>query len=174
MEFTPFTTDRLLIRPYTMADVPDAFQIFSDPVVMAQCEPPYTLHKTEDMLACFIKQNIAFAVVKRDEQRVIGHLLFKQLPREEQGIFEMGWIFNQSYWRSGFAFEAACAIIRYGFDTLNLHKICAETIDPHKSVPMMKKLGMRQEGHFRQHTRGPGGNWADVYWYAILRGEENA
>ncbi len=59
----------------------------------------------------------------------------------------------------------------HGFTALHLHKICAETIDPAASVPLMKKLGMREEGIFRQHTLGPDGAWADLYWYAALGSE---
>ncbi len=50
-------------------------------------------------------------------------------------------------------FEAARAQIAYGFEHLNLHKVCAETIDPVEVRPLMKKLGMKEEGVFRQHTR---------------------
>lgn len=57
----------------------------------------------------------------------------------------------------------------HGFDTGGLHKVCAETIDPVKSVPLMEKLGMVREGLFRQHTKDPvTGRWADLYWYAAL------
>lgn len=63
---------------------------------------------------------------------------------------------------------AAQAQIAHGFGALKLHKVCAETIDPVRSVPLMKKLGMHQEGVFRKYAKDNNGDWVDVHWYAIL------
>ena len=168
-------TDRLILRDYTPADISDLHEIFSDPRVMRFSETPYTLEKTQQVLSLFIERRIAFAVVLADTGKVIGHLLFHQLPMEETGIFEIGWFFHHSYWRQGYASEACFAMIHYGFYQLHLHKICAETIDPVCSVALMKKLGMTHEGTFCSHARTPGGQWKDVYWYAICNPmEENS
>lgn len=161
-------TKRLIIRDYSPADWQDLQEIFSDPIVMAQCEPAYTEDKTREALAFFINKNIAFAVTLADSGKVIGHALFAQLPPpEEKGIYEIGWIYNRKYWRQGYAFEASCALIDYGFRQLHLRKIVAETIDPVKSVGLMRKLGMSHENTLHSHTKDLQGNWADVYWYGI-------
>ncbi len=165
-------TERLLIRPYTMADVPDAHRIFGDPVVMRDCEPVYDLDKTQRMVQLFMEQEIAFAVVRRADGRVIGHALMKQLPGEEEGIWELGWFFARDCWGKGYAYEAARALMNWGFAEKGLHKICAETIDPVKSLALAHKLGMVDEGCFRQHVRDPQGNWRDLYWCAALNPRE--
>ncbi|MDD4079826.1 MAG: GNAT family N-acetyltransferase [Eubacteriales bacterium] len=164
-------TQRLIIRPYEEGDLKDFHEIFSNEAVMRFCEPPYSHADSQKWLGYFIQNPIAFAVVLKSGGKAIGHALFKQLPGEEQGIWEIGWIFNQAFWRRGYAFEAASTLMAYGFETLKLHKICAETTDPEKSVPLMKKLGMQEEGVFRQHTKGNDGSWADLYWYAALAPE---
>jgi RimJ/RimL family protein N-acetyltransferase len=150
-----------------MEDVPDAHAIFSDPVVMACCEAPYTLKQTEEQVAFFRRSGIALAARHRQQGRMISHLLFKQMPGEAQGIYEIGWIFHRGCWRQGYAYEAANALIEHGFAELHLHKICAETISP-VSVHLMRKLGMEIEGVFRQHTKNPQGQWADVTWACML------
>ena len=165
-------TQRLVLRDYAPSDWQDLHEIFSDPEVMKYCEPVYTQVRTKDTLAYFIQKNIACAVTLANSGKVIGHMLFHQLPGEETGIFEIGWFFNRSYWRLGYAFEAASALIQWGFQDLRLHKITAETIDAVKSVGLMKKLGMVHEGTFRAHTKDPEDNWADVHWYAILEPKE--
>ena len=161
-------TERLTIREYRMTDVEDALAIFSDPEVMRFCEPVYDLPRTEALQLYFIKRRNEFAVEQRQSGRVIGHLVFSQLPNEEAGIYEIGWIFHRAFWRQGYAYEASSALMKYGFAELELHKICAETIDPLKSVALMQKLGMQPEGVFRKQVRDPNGCWADVYWYAAL------
>ena len=96
---------------------------------------------------------------------MIGYILFKE---SEKKVYEIGWFFNRNYWRKGFAYEACKAIINYAFDTLNAHKIFAETIDGEKSVNLMKKLGMKLEGIQRSQIKDNSGNLADLYFYGIL------
>lgn len=166
-------TERLIIRDYSPADWQDLHEIFSNPMVMKYCEPTYTEEQTKDTLAYFIKKDIAYAVTLADSGKVIGHALFAQLPPpDEKGIYEIGWIYNRACWGQGYAYEASKALISYGFQECRLHKITAETIDPVKSVRLMKKLGMSHECTFRAHTRDLDGNWADVHWYAICNPEE--
>ncbi len=166
-------TQRLLIRNYLPEDADGFHAIFSDPEVMRACEPPYDRAASEKWLRYFIRNPIAFAVVEKESGTVIGHALFKQLPGDADGIWEIGWIYNQAFWRRGYAYEAARALMDYGFSALGLHKVCAETIDPVKSVSLMEKLGMTREGVFRQHTKHPVSDaWVDLYWYAALNPRE--
>ena len=166
-------TERLIIRDYSPSDWQDLHEIFSDPTVMKECEPAYTEEQTREALAYFIEKDIAYAVTLANSGKVIGHALFAQLPPpDEKGIYEFGWIYNRAHWGRGYAYEASNALIGYGFQELNLHKITAETIDPVKSVGLMKKLGMSHEGTFRAHMKNLDGNWSDLYWYAICNPEE--
>lgn len=168
-------TPRLIIRDYTPSDWQDLYEIFSDPAVMKDCEPAYTESQTREALDYYIQKDIAYAVTLIDSGKLIGHVLFAQMPPpDEKGVYEIGWIYNKNYWRQGYALEAAKALIEYGFQERKLHKICAETIDPVKSVGLMKKLGMTHEGTFRSHTRDLDGNWTDLYWYAICNAMEES
>lgn len=160
-------TPRLVIRDYSPADLDDLHEIFSDPQVMHFCELPYSYARSQQMLSYFLENTIGYAAVLAGSGKVIGHLLFHQLPSEEPGVYEMGWFFHRRFWGQGFAFEACQSLLNYGFRELQLHKICAETIDPVRSVSLMEKLGMQREGVFRSHVRDPRGQWSDVYWYGI-------
>lgn len=165
-------TKRLRIRPYAMSDLEALHRLFGDATVMATCDPPYSKEKSETMLRCFVNTRIAFAVEHKKENRLIGHLLFKQIPFEAQGVFEIGWIFNRDYWRKGYAFEAVKAMLDYGFRHLKLHKVLAETIDVERSLPMMKKLGMSHEATLRKHVLHEG-VWKDLYMAGILSDDEH-
>lgn len=59
--------------------------------------------------------------------------------------------------------------IDYVFKERKAHKIFAEAIDTVKSVHLMQKLGMRLEGVQRSQTKDNGGNWADLYFYGLLK-----
>ena len=160
-------TSRLTIRHFQADDVCDLHEIFRDEQTMACCEPVYDFAKTERFLADFcIAQNGALAAVHRESGKVICYLLFNPF---DEGVYEMGWFFNRQYWRQGYAYEACKAVIDHAFNELNAHKVFAETIDAAKSVGLMKKLGMRLEGVQRSQTKDNDGNWADLYFYGLLR-----
>lgn len=162
-------TPRLILRPFTTSDLSDLHEIFSDPETMTNVEPPYSLEKTEDFLRSFcIERGGALACAHRESSKMIGYILFKSL---EEGVYEMGWIFNRAHWRQGFAYEACSALMHYAFTEMGVHKIFAEAIDGVKSVGLMKKLGMRLEGVQRSQTRDNAGDWRDLYLYGILRDE---
>ena len=99
---------------------------------------------------------------------MMGYILFK---RQDEGVYEMGWIYNRQFWRRGYAYESCKAVIDYAFSELNAHKVFAEAIDAVKSVGLMQKLGMQLEGIQRSQTKDLHGNWADLYFYGLLEAD---
>ena len=163
-------TQRMIIREYTMGDSEDLYEIFGNAEVMKHCEPAYRPEKTTDFLSTFcIEKRGAVAAVHKDSGKMIGYILFNAF---EEGVYEIGWIFNKNYWRQGYAFESCKAMVEYAFNQLEAHKIFAEAIDSVKSVGLMKKLGMRLEGIQRSQTKDNDGNWADLYFYGLLKEEQ--
>ena len=158
-------TNRLLVRDFLMDDASDLYEILGDEETMKNCEPAYDFEKTKKFLAEFcIGRNGAVAAVHKESGKMIGYILFNEF---EKGTYEMGWFFNRNYWQQGYAYEACNAVIDYAFNCLNAHKIFAETIDPVKSVALMKKLGMQLEEIQRSQTKDHNGNWADLYFYDL-------
>lgn len=165
-------TQRLLIRPFQPEDGHALHAIFGDAETMEQCEPAYTLEKTQQFLKAFcIDRRGALAATLRDSGILIGYILFKEM---EAGVYEIGWIFRRDYWRQGYAFEACSAVVRCAFEQRHAHKLMAEAIDGVKSVGLMEKLGMHREGVQRSHTRDNLGCWRDLYLYGMLREDWNA
>lgn len=164
-------TQRLILRDYMPTDWQDLHEIFSDPIVMADCEPPYAPEQTQGTLAYFIEKGIAYAATLADSGKVIGHMLFCQLPPPEKpGVYEIGWFFNRKFWRMGYAYEAAKALIDHGFRELKLKEIRGETIDPVKSTGLMNKLDMIHCD--TEETTAPDGSITLLYWYAICNPTE--
>lgn len=160
-------TQRMIIRDFKPEDAKDLHEIFGDDEVMENCEPAYDYEKTSTFLEDFcIGRKGAVAAVHKESDKVIGYILLKAL---EEDVYEMGWIFNKKYWGQGYAYESCSQVIAYAFEELNAHKVFAEATDAVKSVGLMKKLGMVQEGVQRSQTRDNNGNWADLYLYGLLR-----
>lgn len=159
-------TPQMIIRDFTPEDAADLHEIFGDDETMKSCEPAYDFEKTTEFLTAFcIGRKGAVAAVHKESSKVIGYILFNQA---DEDVYEMGWIFNRSFWRQGYAYESCKAVIDYAFGKLNAHKVFAEAIDTVKSVSLMKKLGMQLEGIQRSQTKDNQGNWADLYFYGLL------
>lgn len=73
---------------------------------------------------------------------MMGYICFDEL---NEGVYEMGWIYNRTFWRQGYAYESCKGVIDYAFTGLKAHQVFAETIDAVKSVGLMKKLGMQTD-----------------------------
>ena len=164
-------TDRLIIRDFTREDATALHEIFGDEETMVSCEPAYDFEKTEKFLEEFcIGRKGAAAAVRKEDGKLIGYILFKSLGEDPgEDVYEIGWIFNRTCWRQGYAYEACSRVLDYAFEELHAHKVMAEAIDGVKSVSLMKKLGMKLEGIQRSHTGDNRGGWADLYLYGMLQ-----
>lgn len=159
-------TPRMIIRDFTPEDAADLHDIFSDDETMENCEPAYDFEKTQKFLTSFcIGRKGAVAAVHKESGKMIGYILFNEF---DEGVYEIGWIYNRSYWRQGYAYESCKAVIDNAFGERKAHKIFAEAIDAVKSVGLMKKLGMQLEGIQRSQVKNNRGNWADLYFYGLL------
>jgi ribosomal-protein-alanine N-acetyltransferase len=79
---------------------------------------------------------------------------------------------NWYYWNKGFATESLKAVIDFGFDTLNLHRIeagCA--VNNIGSFKVLEKSGMIREGRLRQ-VLPLKSVWSDNFEYSILETDQ--
>ncbi len=76
-----------------------------------------------------------------------------------------------SYWSKGFGTEQHAALIKIGFEKLNLNRITTGTNEENIGMlSVYKKLGLTKEGIFRQdHYKN--GKYSDTIHYAVLRNE---
>lgn len=160
-------TKRTIIRNFNRDDLEDLYKIFGDQETMKYVEPAYNKEKTLKFLESFcIKQKGALACVHKETHTVIGYILFKEI---ETHVYEIGWIFNKVYWGCGYTYEACNRLIEYAFDQLGVKKIFAETIDYDKSVKLMKKLGMKEEGLCKKLSDTVNENSDVLYSYSIYK-----
>jgi RimJ/RimL family protein N-acetyltransferase len=86
----------------------------------------------------------------------------------------LGYCFARFAWGQGYATEAARVLVDFGFTSLGLHRVwaCCDPENP-GSIGVLRKLGMRQEGHLKQDCRVRG-EWRDNLLFAILEDEWHA
>lgn len=84
---------------------------------------------------------------------------------------ELGYCLNKDYWGNGYATETAEALLKFGFNDLDLHRIYAKCDTRNtQSAKILEKIGMKKEGRFREH-KIIDGEWRDSYFYSLLKYE---
>jgi ribosomal-protein-alanine N-acetyltransferase len=108
-----------------------------------------------------------FAVILSSSEQVIG-ACFLQVTNWALREAEVAYSLQRHLWNQGYTTEAAQALVGYGFDTLQLHRIWAKCIAENiGSWRVMEKIGMQREGYLREN-RWLHGQWWDILLYAIL------
>ena len=127
-----------------------------------------------------------FAIVLKDTGKVIGeieaHPESSQPDKAEnfvEDVFSPCWMLNTNYQSKGYAFEATHAFFDYLFHEKGARRIYAFTEDYNlSSQRLCQKLGMRQEGLFREFVsfvNDAEGNpiYENTMQWAILKREWN-
>ena len=91
-----------------------------------------------------------------------------QLTTPKQNKGEIHYSLIPEFWNKQFATEAVQAILKHGFEMLNLHRIKAGVATQNlNSIKLLEKVNMKREGmHLKIILIR--GKWVDNYSYAIL------
>jgi RimJ/RimL family protein N-acetyltransferase len=180
-DMCPLQTARLLIRRFQAQDWRDLHEYLSQKEVLTY-EPGNESDEEEcQRLALERSQrNDFWAVCLRESGKLIGHVYFSQQEPQAFLTWEIGYIFNPTYYGQGYATEACRALLRYGFIQLGAHRIIA-LCNPENTASwrLLERLSMRREGYFKKkaffRTTDDGlPLWHDAYEYAILEEEWQA
>ena len=171
-------TLRLVIRQFQEQDYPSLFEYLSNPVIY-QFEPgePISLEKAKELTLERAQGTNFWAVIRKGDQKMVGHLYFEQIEPKEYLTWELGYIFNPAIHNQGYATESDDGLVRFGFTHLGIHRVIAHC-NPENiaSWKVLEKIGMKREGFFRKNVffrTNPDGSpiWIDTYEYAILKND---
>lgn len=147
----PMETERLILRPFQLADVEAAFGWFGDPAVMrfTPSGSDASIEQTEVRLAKYREHQIAhgfskWIILDRRRKLAIGDSGLFLLP--EYGWIDFGFRLAQPYWGKGLATEAASAWVRAAFCELHLERLTA-IVHPQNvaSILVLAKLRFRED-----------------------------
>jgi RimJ/RimL family protein N-acetyltransferase len=146
-------TQRLLLRPFSIGDASRVQLLAGASEVYAttlNIPHPYPDGAAERWIATHevrfqADKSTALAVTSHADGGVIGAISL--LTMAEHRRAELAYFIGAPYWNRGYCTEAAIAMIRYGFDELELHKVTSRFIvGNHASERVMIKAGLRKEG----------------------------
>ncbi len=147
----PIETERLILRPFEVADAETAFAWFGDPVVMrfTPSGPDASIEATEMRLAKYREHQTVhgfskWVILDRHGKLPIGDSGLLLLS--EYGWIDLGFRLSQPNWGKGFATEAASAWARAAFGELHLERLTAMVHpDNVASIRVLAKLRFRED-----------------------------
>ncbi|HEX3359372.1 MAG TPA: GNAT family protein [Solirubrobacterales bacterium] len=176
---TEIRTERLLLRRFRESDLDRLAAMQALPKVARYL---YWEPRSREEVAESLSQRIKTTKLEKDDDWVV-----LAVERQEDGLLlgdvtiflrsvehrqaEVGWVFHPDAGGQGYATEASRAIIDFAFDDLGAHRVFARTDlrnDP--SSALCRRLGMRQEAHFRESEIFKGA-WGDELVFAVLATE---
>jgi RimJ/RimL family protein N-acetyltransferase len=175
-------TERLLLRPFTLADAPTVKKLAGDKAVAAMTlniPHPYEDGMAEEWIGTHRQsfqegKEAVFAITLKEitlkeNDALIGAIGLTITQEHERA--EMGYWIGKPYWGNGYCTEAARESLKFAFEQVKLARIQAtHFIHNPASGRVMEKIGMTREGCLRQYVK-KWGDSIDIKMYAILRTE---
>ncbi|MEE2674925.1 MAG: GNAT family N-acetyltransferase [Myxococcota bacterium] len=147
-------TERLLLRRPTAADYDDMLRFHADPEVMATLGgvrgEAVTDAYLREMIAHWDSQAFGYWMAHDSETGAFaGRAGLRLMVVAGQPEIELGYGFLRDYWGRGLATEAAAAIVRVGFESVETRDlVCFTETTNDRSRRVMEKVGFRYEKDF--------------------------
>jgi RimJ/RimL family protein N-acetyltransferase len=146
-------TERLWLAQWSLADLPAARPIFTDPHVMRYINDGHPL--ADDEIGKFIARQqkhflsrgfCLWKLLLKPEGRLIGFCGLQPLELDEISEVEIGWRLAKDQWGRGLATESARVALRDVVEHAHLSRVIAIAMpENHASLRIMEKLGMAYE-----------------------------
>ncbi len=166
------TTERLVLRPFVLADAPAVQRLAGDREIAANTlliPHPYPEGAAEEWIKGHDEQspNQIFAISLRGVGEAMGAIGLHVERKHERA--EIGYWLGVPYWGHGYTTEAARAVVGYAFAEGGINRVFAYHFSRNPaSGRVLLKLGMQPEGTMRQHIV-KWGERVDVDFYGIIR-----
>lgn len=153
---TPLTTDRVVIRDWSVDDAEAAYAIYGSPEVTHWLTP--AMDQVGDVAAMRsvlqawqeAQPNLPpprgrWAVQLRDGGAVIGGLGIRLLPPYEDDL-ELSWQLSRAFWGHGYATEACLALLAWAFTQDTEELLAVARPNNVRAIATAKRIGMQWVG----------------------------
>lgn len=159
MKIGTIETERLILRKLTASDDQAMFLLDSNPKVHQYLgnKPVTSIEESreyiENIQIQYIQNGVGrFAVILKETNEFIGWAGLKFITEpvnERLNFYDIGYRFIEDYWGKRYGQEAAKAWLDYGFNHLNIQKICAYAdIENKGSIKILEKIGLQSVSEF--------------------------
>lgn len=152
-------TKRLHLRIFKIKDItPEYVKALNTKEVIGLTESRYrkwnmkSVKKYVAEKANKVNESLMIGIFLRKDGKHIGNIRLHSFSPQNKRVEVGAMIWDKNQWGKGYATEALGTVYDYLFDTLKLHKICAEYYAINKApAKIAKKLGFKIEGIFKDH-----------------------
>ncbi|MFU0831887.1 MAG: N-acetyltransferase domain-containing protein [Oscillospiraceae bacterium] len=144
-------TNRLLLRPFQMADLNDFYAYAKHPEVgpNAGWKPHASIDESREILKTFLRNEEISAIVLKETGRVVGSigLHSDRLSHEGMGpCREIGYVLARQCWGRGLMTEAVRRLQKYAFEEMGLALLTVAHFPFNtRSSRVIEKCGFRYE-----------------------------
>ncbi|MBP5394579.1 MAG: GNAT family N-acetyltransferase [Candidatus Methanomethylophilaceae archaeon] len=140
-------TERLILRPWSISDAHDLYDLASDPKVGPQAG--WVPHTDSGHSARVIEETLSrpgtFAIALKDSGTLVGciSIAFKDttIPMDDSDC-EIGFWIGSAYWNKGYATEACSAVLGYAFTDQGCGKVWCASLEANVACArVQEKLG---------------------------------
>jgi RimJ/RimL family protein N-acetyltransferase len=168
-------TERLRLRPFASADADALFALHSNAYVLRYWDsPPWTDRARAERFLTACTQieeegsGARLAIERICDGAFLGWCGLSRWNPDYRSA-ALGYCLDEAAWGHGYATEAAHALLRWAFDTLDLNRVQAETDTRNvASARVLEKLGFEREGTLREDCI-VNGDVSDSWVFGLLR-----
>ena len=170
--------NRVRLRGIDKSDLAAFVRWLNDPEVRCHLEilAPLSMGQEENWYADMlsqpaIAQPLGIEINDGGSWVLIGDTSFININQTDRNA-EVGiFIGERQYWDQGYGSEALQLMLKYGFETLNFHRIYLRVYETNpRGVRCYQKIGFTEEGRMRNHHYLEG-KYIDVIIMGILKNE---
>jgi len=173
---------RVRLEPLKAEHLSELFAAVSDPELWryiptmppagVEALPAKAIQRGGEDFGIFGASDISWVVIDRESGAIAGTTSFMDWRGVHRGV-EIGFTITGKRWqRTGINREAKYLLMRYGFETLDLLRVCFKTdARNHQSQTALSRLGAQEEGRLRSHVIMPDGYRRDTVYFSVLKEE---
>lgn len=171
------STNRLVLRAFTMEDLADFYEYCKDPDtgIHAGWKPHESMEESRDILHHFIEEREVWAICEKQSGKVIGSIGLHRDSKRRRNFNQcrmMGYVLSKAYWGQGLMTEAAKEVLRHAFEDLKLEMVTISHFSYNqRSARVIQKLGFHREGVLRKAFLRYDGSLLDDVGYSMTREE---
>ncbi|ASS74185.1 GNAT family N-acetyltransferase [Tumebacillus algifaecis] len=172
-------TDRLILRKLKLSDAQSVFDNWlsdervTDNLIRGAHKTVFeTIERVTVIVGGYDSPEYCYwGIELKGSGELIGAIDFFNLNTTTENC-DVGYALGYKWWNQGYGTEALRAVVEFGFERMNIHKIsAAHNLDNPASGKVMRKIGMVQEGTIRHMIRNAKNQYKDCAVYGILQAE---
>lgn len=174
-------TERLILRPWKITDSNDLYEYAQSEKVgpNAGWKPHKSEEESKGIVKLFIENNDTYAIVLKDENKVIGSIgLHDRQPDEilkDLNQREVGYVLSPKYWGQGLMPEAVKAVLDYGFNEMKLDLMwCGHFDFNNNSKRVVEKIGFNYKFTKKTTMSQLENKEVNLLFYNIFKEEYNS